>query len=76
MHWSRAGHRGDAVDPGVRDFELRSAYFTGRAWDVGDNFLCYAMYGALAEAIDAPLATGDGPLGGGSPGGVRIEVVR
>jgi predicted nucleic acid-binding protein len=49
----------------------------GRAWDLRDNLTAYdAMYVALAEAMDAPLVTCDGPLGATPGHAVRIEVVR
>ena len=35
----------------------------GRAWKLRDNISAYdAMHVALAEAIDAPIVTCDGPL--------------
>lgn len=49
----------------------------GRAWALRDNLTAYdAMYVALAEAIDAPLVTCDGPLGTAPGHAVRIEVIR
>ena len=48
-----------------------------RAWALRDNVTAYdAMYIALAEAIDAPLVTCDGPLGTTPGHAVRIEVIR
>jgi predicted nucleic acid-binding protein len=42
-----------------------------------DNFTAYdAVYVALAEAIDAPLITCDGPLGATRGHAARIEVIR
>lgn len=49
----------------------------GRAWELRDNLTAYdAMYVALAEAIDAPLVTCDGPLGDTPGHAARIEVLR
>jgi predicted nucleic acid-binding protein len=51
--------------------------FLSRAWGLRNNLTAYdAMYVALAEAIDAPLVTCDGPLGATPGHTVRIEVVR
>ena len=51
--------------------------FVGRAWGLRDNLTAYdAMYVALAEAIDAPLVTCDGPLGATPGHAVRIDVIR
>jgi predicted nucleic acid-binding protein len=48
-----------------------------RAWALRDNLTAYdAMYIALAEAINAPLVTCDGPLGATPGHAVRIEVIR
>ena len=48
-----------------------------RAWALRDNLTAYdAMYVALAEAIDAPLVTCDGPLGTAPGHAARIEVIR
>lgn len=61
-------------------FDLRRhvhLLFLGRAWELRDNFTAYdAMYVALAEAIDAPLVTCDGPLGATPGHAARIEVIR
>lgn len=49
----------------------------GRAWTLRDNLTAYdAMYIALAEAIEAPLLTCDGPLGATPGHAVLIEVIR
>jgi predicted nucleic acid-binding protein len=49
----------------------------GRAWDLRDNLTTYdAMYVALAEAIEAPLVTCDGPLGVTPGHTAQIEVIR
>lgn len=48
----------------------------GRAWKLRDNISAYdAMYVALAEAIDAPIVTCDGPLGKAPGHRARIEVI-
>ena len=48
----------------------------GRAWRLRDNISAYdAMYVALAEAIEAPIVTCDGPLAKAPGHRVRIEVV-
>lgn len=44
-----------------------------RVWELRDNLTAYdAAYVALAEALDAPLLTADGPMGRAS--GIRCEV--
>ena len=49
----------------------------GRAWELRDNLTAYdAMYVALAEALDAPLVTCDGPLGAAPGVAARVEVIR
>ena len=64
----------------LTDFALRRhshRHLLGRAWELRDNLTAYdAMYVALAEAIDAPLVTCDGPLGATPGHSVRIEVIR
>ena len=48
----------------------------GRAWKLRDNISAYdAMYVALAEAIDAPVVTCDGPLAKVSGHRARIEAI-
>lgn len=48
-----------------------------RAWTLRDNISTYdAMYISLAEALDAPLVTCDGPLGAAPGHAARIEVIR
>lgn len=48
----------------------------GRAWKLRDNISAYdAMYVVLAEAIDAPIITCDGPLAKTPGHRARIEVV-
>jgi predicted nucleic acid-binding protein len=47
-----------------------------RAWKLRDNISVYdAVYVALAEAIDAPIITCDGPLARTPGHRARIEVV-
>jgi predicted nucleic acid-binding protein len=62
------------------DFDLRRHShidLLGRAWELRDNLTAYdAMYVALAEALDAPLVTCDGPLGATPGHAARIEVIR
>lgn len=49
----------------------------GRAWALRDNMSAYeAMYVALAEAIDAPIATCDGPLAKTPGHRARIAVIE
>ena len=40
------------------------------------NAMTSAMYVALAEALDAPLVTCDGPLGAAPGVAARVEVIR
>jgi predicted nucleic acid-binding protein len=48
----------------------------GRAWKLRDNISAYdAMYIALAEAIEAPIVTCDGPLARAPGHRARIEVI-
>ena len=57
----------------------RHAHFDllDRAWELRDNLTAYdAMYVALAEAIDAPLVTGDVKLASAPGHMAQIEVVR
>jgi len=47
-----------------------------RAWNLRDNISAYdAMYVALAEAIEAPIVTCDGPLANAPGHRARIEVI-
>jgi predicted nucleic acid-binding protein len=47
-----------------------------RAWKLRDNISAYdAMYVVLAEAIEAPIITCDGPLGKAHGHRARIEVI-
>lgn len=47
-----------------------------RAWKMRDNISAYdAMYVALAEAIEAPMVTCDGPLAKAPGHHARIEVI-
>ena len=51
--------------------------FIDRAWDLRDNITAYdAMDVALAEAMDAPLVTCDGPLGAAPGHAARIDMIR
>jgi predicted nucleic acid-binding protein len=48
----------------------------GRAWKLRDNISAYdAMYVALAEAINAPVVTCDGPLAKAPGHRARIDVI-
>lgn len=50
--------------------------FLPRVWSLRANAAAYAAcYLALAEALDAPLLTRDGRLGGVPGHGARVEVV-
>ena len=73
-------HRAEEAVGDLTDFDLRRhshLHFLGRTWELRDNLTAYdAMYVALAEAIDAPLVTCDGPLGATPGHSVRIEVIR
>jgi predicted nucleic acid-binding protein len=80
----RAGDvRADRAEEAIEDLTLfhilRHPHvdLLGRAWELRDNVTAYdAMYVALAEALDAPLVTCDGPLAA-TPGlAARVEVIR
>lgn len=48
-----------------------------RVWELRHNLTAYdACYVALAEALDSPLATCDGPLAQASGHGARIELIQ
>jgi len=48
----------------------------GRAWKLRDNVTAYdTVYIALAEALDAPLLTCDGPLAASPGHAARIEAI-
>jgi predicted nucleic acid-binding protein len=48
----------------------------GRAWKLRDNITGYdAMYVTLAEAIEAPIVTCDGPLANAPGHRARIELI-
>ena len=47
-----------------------------RAWELRHNFDAYdAVYVALAEALDAPLATADAPLARAARSRTALEVI-
>ena len=49
----------------------------GRGWKLRDNISAYdAMYVALAEAMNAPIVTCDGPLANAPGPRARIEVIE
>lgn len=74
-----AGRAEEALDD-LMGFDIRRHAhkdFLGRAWELRDNLTAYdAMYVAVAEALDAPLVTCDGPLGATPQHGAVIEVIR
>ena len=50
---------------------------SGRPWKARENVTAYdAMYGALAEALDATLLTCDKPLAKAAGHRARIEVIQ
>lgn len=73
-----SGRAGEAVAD-LTELDLhRHAHLDllGRAWKLRDNISAYdAMYVALAEAIDAPIVTCDGPLAKAPGHRARIEVI-
>jgi predicted nucleic acid-binding protein len=73
-----SGRADDAVAD-LTDLDLhRHAHLDllGRAWRLRDNISAYdAMYVALAEAIEAPIVTCDGPLAKAPGHRARIEVI-
>jgi predicted nucleic acid-binding protein len=64
----------------LADLDLRRhshVHFLERAWKLRHNVTIYdAMYIVLAEALDAPLVTCDGPLGAAPGHSARVEVIR
>ena len=73
-----SGRAGEAIAD-LRELDLhRHAHLDllGRAWKLRDNISAYdAMYVALAEAIDAPIVTCDGPFAKAPGHRARIEVI-
>ena len=71
--------RADEAIADLTDLDLhRHAHLDllGRAWKLRDNISAYdAMYVALAEAIEAPMVTCDGPLAKAPGHRARIEVI-
>ena len=71
--------RADEAIADLTDLDLhRHAHLDllSRAWKLRDNITAYdAMYVALAEAIEAPIVTCDGPLAGAPGHRARIEVI-
>jgi predicted nucleic acid-binding protein len=69
---------GEAIEDLI-DFDLHRHVHVdllARAWRLRDNVTAYdAMYAALAEALDAPIVTCDGPLAKAPGLRARIEVV-
>jgi predicted nucleic acid-binding protein len=80
----RAGDvRADRAEEAIEDLTLFHVLrhphvdLLGRAWELRDNVTADdAMYVALAEALDAPLVTCDGPLGAAPGHAARVEVIR
>jgi predicted nucleic acid-binding protein len=74
-----ASGRADEVIADLTDLDLhRHPHFDllSRAWKLRDNISAYdAMYVALAEAIEAPIVTCDGPLANAPGHRARIEVI-
>jgi predicted nucleic acid-binding protein len=72
--------RADEAIADLTDLDLhRHAHvdLLGRAWKLRDNLSAYdAMYVALAEAIEAPIVTCDGPLATAPGLRARIEVIN
>ena len=71
--------RADEAIADLTDLDLhRHAHLDllGRAWKLRDHVSAYdAMYVALAEAIDAPLITCDGPLANAAGRRALIELI-
>jgi predicted nucleic acid-binding protein len=72
--------RADGAIADLTDFDLHRhphVDLLPRAWKLRDNISAYdAVYVALAEALDAPLVTCDGPLAASPGHAVRIEAIR
>lgn len=73
-----SGRAGQAIAD-LTDLDLhRHSHFDllNRAWKLRDNISAYdAMYVALAEAMEAPIVTCDGPLAKAPGHRARIEVI-
>ena len=71
--------RADEAIADLTDLDLhRHAHLDllGRAWKLRDNISAYdAVYVALAEAIEAPVVTCDGPLAKAPGHRARIEAI-
>ena len=74
-----SSNRADEAIADLTDLDIhRHAHvdLLGRAWKLRDNISAYdAMYVALAEAIEAPMVTCDGPLAKAPGHRARIEVI-
>lgn len=74
-----ASGRADQAIADLTDLDLhRHSHFDllNRAWKLRDNISAYdAMYVALAEAMEAPIVTCDGPLAKAPGHRARIEVI-
>jgi predicted nucleic acid-binding protein len=72
--------RAQAALEDLADLDLRRhphVHLLERAWELRNNLTMYdAMYVVLAEAIDAPLLTCDGPLAAAPGHSARVEVIR
>jgi predicted nucleic acid-binding protein len=69
---------GEAIEDSIVADVLRHSHIDllWRAWELRDNLTAYdAVYVALAEALDAPLVTCDGPLGAAPGHTARVEVI-
>ena len=75
-----AADRAEEAIADLADFDLRRhahVDLLDRAWELRANLTAYdAMYVALAEAIEAPLVTCDGPLAKAPGHAARVEVIR
>jgi predicted nucleic acid-binding protein len=74
-----SGERAREALADLADFDLRRhghVDLLGRVWQLRDNLTSYdAVYVALAEALESPLVTCDGPLGSAPGHAAVIEVI-
>src|SRR5215211_7114973 len=81
-YWLSGEITGERAGEALADFrDLRIHRYPhepllSRVWTLRHNLTAYdAVYVALAEALDAPLLTGDGRIAGAPGHGARVEVV-